>query len=117
MSVISRGTLLNIVSKINCTVHCTVQSTMKCHCTYKVASYLEYTAPNTPKQNGRVEKKIHTIWQKAMTMMNNTNLTLESQKEFLAEANACSAFIEDLMIKAGRIVPVLYTWTNSLITK
>ena len=39
---------------------------------------MEYTAPNTPKQNGRVEKKIHAIWQRAMTMTNNANLTLES---------------------------------------
>ena len=27
----------------------------------KVGITLEYTAPYTPKQNGRVEKKIHTI--------------------------------------------------------
>ena len=78
---------------------------------------LEYTAPNTPKQNGRVEKKIRIIWQRAMTMMNHANLTLESQKEFWAEAVACSAFIEDLMIKAGRTSPALYNWTNTTVTK
>ena len=48
----------------------------------QVGIILEYTAPNTPKQNVRVEKKIHIIWQRAMTMMNHANLTLESQREF-----------------------------------
>ena len=48
----------------------------------EVGMTLEYIAPNTPKQNGRIEKKIRIIWQRAMTMMNNANLTLDSQKEF-----------------------------------
>ena len=58
---------------------------------------LGYTAPNTPQQNGRVEKKIHTIWQRAMTMMVDANLTADSQSDFWAEAVACSNFIEDLI--------------------
>ena len=36
---------------------------------------LEHTAPNTPKQNGRAEKKIHVIWARAMTMMVHAKLT------------------------------------------
>ena len=83
----------------------------------EVGIVLEYTAPNTPKQNGRVEKKIHIIWQRAMTMMSNANLTIDAQKEFWAEAVACSAFIEDLMIKAGRTAPALFLWTNTTVTK
>ena len=39
---------------------------------------MEYTAPNTPKQNARAEKKIQIWWQRAMTMMVHANLTLES---------------------------------------
>ena len=50
-------------------------------------------------------------------MMNNANLTLEAQKEFWAEAVACSAFVEDLMIKAGRISPALFNWTHTSVTK
>ena len=63
---------------------------------------LEYTAPNTPKQNGRVEKKINTIWQRAMVQMINANLTIESQHDFWAESVACANFLEDLIIKSGR---------------
>ena len=78
---------------------------------------LEYTAPNTPQQNGRVEKKIHTLWQRAMTMMVNSNLTVESQGKFWAEAVACSNYLEDLVIKAGRAEPALSIWTGNNIAK
>ena len=78
----------------------------------EVGIMLEYTAPNTPKQNGRVEKKIHVVWQRAMTMLINANLTGSAQKDFWAEAVACSAFIEDLIIKAGSTIPALSAWTN-----
>ena len=50
-------------------------------------------------------------------MMVNANLTLESQKVFWAEAVACSAFIEDLVIKATRTIPALSAWTNTSVTK
>ena len=83
----------------------------------EVGITLEYTAPNTPKQNGRVEKKIHVVWQRAMTMMINANLTGEAQKDFWAEAVACSAFIEDLVIKAGRDTPALASWTATSVSK
>ena len=45
---------------------------------------LEYTAPYTPKQNGRVEKCIHNIWQRALTMMVQANFNLQSQGKFWA---------------------------------
>ena len=78
---------------------------------------LEYTAPNTPQQNARAEKKIHIVWQRAMTMMVNANLTPDSQSEFWAEAVACSNFIEDLVIKSGRMEPALAAWTSTPVTK
>ena len=73
---------------------------------------LEYTAPNTPQQNARAEKKIHIIWQRAMTMQVNANLNQNSQKLFWGEAVACSNFHEDLVIKSGRKIPALTAWTG-----
>ena len=78
---------------------------------------LEYTAPNSPKQNGRAEKKIHVLWTKAMTMMVHANLTPESQGKFWAEAVSCSNWLEDLTIKAGRAEPALFSWTHVSIHK
>ena len=92
------------------------QEALKKYC-LEIGIVLEYTAPNTPQQNGRVEKKIHILWQRAMTMMANANLTVESQSKFWAEAVACSNYLEDLMIKAGRTDPSLAAWTEKNITK
>ena len=78
---------------------------------------LEYTAPYTPKQNGRVEKKIHVLWQRATTMMVNANLTQSSQGDFWAEAVATANYHEDLVIKAGRQVPALEAWTGLPVNK
>ena len=72
----------------------------------EVGIVLEYTAPITPKQNGRVEKKIHVIWQHALTMI-NANLTLDSQKVFWAEAVACSVFIEDVRDMRKKTEPTI----------
>ena len=63
---------------------------------------LEYTAPNTPKQNGRVEKKINGIWIRLLTMMVNANLKKETQGLFWAEAVKCSNDLEDLYRKSDK---------------
>lgn len=73
---------------------------------------LEYTAPHTPQQNARAEKKIHVVWQRAMTMQVNANLNKNSQKLFWREAVACSNFHEDLVIKSGRKLPAITAWTG-----
>ena len=64
---------------------------------------LIYTAPNTPKQNGRAEKKIHIIGQRVMMQMVNANLTINSQNDFGDESVVCTNFLEDLMIKHNQI--------------
>ena len=78
---------------------------------------LEYTAPNTPQQNGRAEKKIHILWQRSMTMMVQANLTKSAQNKFWAEAVACSNFLENLTIKKGRNIPALEAWTGKSVRK
>ena len=78
---------------------------------------LEYTAPNTPKQNGRAEKKIHNLWQRAMVQMVNANLTVNSQNLFWAESVACANYLEDLIIKGGRSEPALQVWTGEKVLK
>ena len=78
---------------------------------------LEYTAPNTPQQNGRAEKKIHILWQRAMTMMVTANLKVESQNKFWAEAVSTANYLEDLVIKAQRDKPALECWTDKSVSK
>jgi hypothetical protein len=66
---------------------------------------LEYTAPGSPRQNGRVEKKIIRIWQRAFTMMAHARLTKEIHSKFWAEAVNCSGFLENLILKANKEKP------------
>ena len=78
---------------------------------------MEFTAPNTPKQNGRAEKKIHVLWQRAMTQQSMANLSMESQEKFWAEAVSTANYLEDLIIKAGRDEPALSLWTQEKVHK
>ena len=73
---------------------------------------LEYTAPGSPRQNGRVEKKINLIWQRALTLMVHARLTKEMQSKLWAEAVNCSAFLENIIIKSHRSKPALEAWTG-----
>lgn len=73
---------------------------------------LEYTAPGSPRQNGRVEKKINLIWQRALTSMVHARLTKEMQAKLWAEAVNCSAFQENIILKSHRSKPALEAWTG-----
>ena len=83
----------------------------------KYGVILEYTAPYSPQQNGRGEKKIHNIWQRSMVFMVFANMTVQSQTKFWAEAVATSCFHENLTIKADRKVPALEAWTDKSASK
>ena len=74
-----------------------------CH---KHGIHLEHTAPYTPQLNGRVEKRIHVIWQRALTLMTHAGLNKETQRLLWAEAVNTAVFLYDLM-------PTLRTTTSA----
>ena len=74
------------------------QTQLKTYCCEKGIT-LEYTAPNSPKHNGRAENKIHIIWQQTMTVITNANVSQESQGKFWAEPVVFANNFEDLIIK------------------
>ena len=78
---------------------------------------IEYTAPYTPQQNGRAEKKIYVIWQRALTMMVHAKFTASTQNRFWAEAVACATYLENLTIKSGRIMSATEAWTGNDVHK
>ena len=78
---------------------------------------MEFTATNTPQQNGRVEKKIHTIWQRAMVSMVLANMNKESKLHFWAEAVAMSDLLENLTLKNCRTTPALEAWAGKKVKK
>jgi hypothetical protein len=68
---------------------------------------LEYTAPGTPQQNGKAERRIALVWQRAMVMMTHAKLTKESQAKFWPEAVNTSCFLQDLMSTCNHSQPAL----------
>ena len=78
---------------------------------------LEYTAPGTPQQNGRAERRIAVIWQRAMVLMVHAGLTKEAQSRFWAEAVNTSGFLQDLMCTARNNTPALELWTGEKVIK
>jgi hypothetical protein len=68
---------------------------------------LKYMAPASPRQNGRVEKKIHIIWQRNMTMMLHEQLTKKIQANLWTEAVNTSCFLENIILKPQRDKPTL----------
>ena len=90
------------------------QSTLQDFCRPRGIT-LEYTAPYTPQQNGRVERRIAVIWQRAMVLMTHANFTKEAQNFLWAEAVNTSAFLQDLMSTTRSTVPAMELWTGEKI--
>ena len=59
---------------------------------------LEYTSPNTPQRNGRVERKLRTLFDKARAMLNTAGFPLEMKQKFWAEAASTATKLENLMV-------------------
>jgi transposase InsO family protein len=53
----------------------------------------EYTAPGTPQQNGRVERKFTILYGRVQSMMNHANLPLTIRKGVWTEAVATATNI------------------------
>ncbi len=55
----------------------------------------EYTAPGTPQQNGRVERKFATMYGKVRAMLNDAKLTAALRKKLWAKAANTSTILEN----------------------
>ena len=69
----------------------------------------EYTAPNTPQQNGIVERAFATIYGKARAMMNEANFS-QKKNMFWAEAvHTCTQIGNILTNSEGKSPAELFT--------
>ena len=73
---------------------------------------LEYTAPRTPQQNGRVERKITIIWKRAMAMMVHARMKKEFQAKFWGEAVSTSCVLGNLTLGARNEYTPYEAWTG-----
>ena len=91
------------------------QSALKDLCTINGIT-LEYTAPGTPQQNGRAERRIAVLWQKAMIMMAHAGLNKLNQSHLWAESVNTAGFLHNLMSTTKSLTPAMELWTNKKTT-
>ena len=65
----------------------------------------EFTAPDTPQQNGRVERKFATLYGRVRSMLNRARLPKAVRHKLWAEAANVATDAENMSVKAGREKP------------
>ena len=58
----------------------------------------KYAAPKTPQQNGRVERKFRTLFDRARAMLNTAGFPLEMRQKFWPEAASNATKLENMMV-------------------
>jgi hypothetical protein len=54
----------------------------------------EFTAPDTPQQNGKIERKFTTLWGKVRTMLNSAKLPWDLRNKLWAQCANLSTQLE-----------------------
>ena len=62
----------------------------------------EYTAPGTPQQNGRIECKFATLFNRVCAMLNSGKFTLYLHSSLWAEAANTATFLENHLTTPNR---------------
>ena len=65
----------------------------------------EFTAPNTPQQNGKVERKFATLYGKVRSMLNRARLPERWRTGVWAEAASTATFNENLILSKEKTKP------------
>ena len=58
----------------------------------------EFTAPNTPQQNGKVERAFATLYGRVRSMMNGAGLTGSLRNGLWAEGAVTATLLENLLV-------------------
>ena len=65
----------------------------------------EYTARNTPQQNGRVERKFATLFGRVRAMLNGAILPRATRNGLWCECAATATHMENIVVTANKTVP------------
>ena len=65
----------------------------------------EFTARGTPQQNGKLERKLRTLWGRTKAMMNAANLKGDIRGKLCAEGVRTSTMIDVILTNEGDISP------------
>ena len=65
----------------------------------------EFTAPNTPQQNGRIERKFATLYGKVRSMLNKARLTRHLRDNLWAQAALVATQLENILVDESGKTP------------
>ena len=65
----------------------------------------EFTARGTPKQNGKIERKLRTIWGRTKAMLNSANLKGTIRGLLWAEAVRTATMLDNILSKEKELSP------------
>jgi hypothetical protein len=67
---------------------------------------MEYTSPETPEQNGQVERSFATLWGKVRSMLNRSGVTQELREKLWAECASTATKLNNLVSKKDGKAPL-----------
>jgi hypothetical protein len=71
----------------------------------KLGIEFEYTAPNTPQQNGVAERKFATLFGRSRAMMNQAGFTKQKREELWTEAANTATDLANITLGTGKSTP------------
>jgi hypothetical protein len=60
---------------------------------------VEFTSPNTPEQNGQVERSFATLWGRVRAMLNNSGVEKDFRNELWAECASTATKLSNLIVR------------------
>ena len=81
--------------------------------------HFEFTAPDTPQQNGKIERKFATLYGRVRSMLNEARLPSQLRKGLWAEAARTASMISNILVTDNNPVPPhkLFYGSNARLTK
>ena len=76
---------------------------------------VEFTAPHTPKHNGKVERRFATLWGKKKAILNRAGITEDLREKLWAEWALTASKLNNLMVKKEWKTSYDFRWQNVFI--
>ena len=71
-----------------------------------IGTIIEFTSPNTPEQNGQVERSFATLWGRVRAMLNNSGVNPDLRTELWDECAATATKFATCYLKMMEKVPL-----------
>jgi hypothetical protein len=91
----------NMVKFLRCDNSGENQSIQKAFEREGIEVHMEFTSPNTPQENEKVERAFATLWGRTRAMLNNDCIDEEHQTDLWTECASCAIMLSNILCKKG----------------